>query len=139
MRSALPYAEKIAFTTSGSEATFYALRMCRAFTGRDKILNRWCLPRQSRLRRELRIEIDRQLSCRARRYRRVPSVLPPTVLVAPYNDLTAVQRIVEEHRHDLAAIIVEPVQRVVPPLPDFSRVCGKSPTSLMSLSFSMRW
>ena len=35
---AIPCAEKIAFTSTGSEATFYAMRIARAFTGRSKIL-----------------------------------------------------------------------------------------------------
>ena len=39
----------------------------------------------------------------------MPEVLQPTVLVAPYNDLTAVERIVAEHKDDLAAVIVEGV------------------------------
>ena len=121
MRSALPYAEKIAFTTSGSEATFYALRMCRAFTGRDKILK---FDGAYHGNHDYSVVSFASKSIANYPVGRadtggVPSVLPPTVLVAPYNDLTAVQRIVEEHRHDLAAIIVEPVQRVVPPLPDF--------------------
>ena len=35
---AIPCAERLIFTTTGSEATFYAMRMARAFTGRNKIL-----------------------------------------------------------------------------------------------------
>ena len=34
----IPCAEKIAYATTGSEATAYAMRLARAFTGRDKIL-----------------------------------------------------------------------------------------------------
>ena len=34
----IPCAEKVVFTTTGSEATFYAMRMARAFTSRNKIL-----------------------------------------------------------------------------------------------------
>src|SRR5215468_3415663 len=36
--SAVPCGEAIRFQTTGSEATFAALRLARAFTGRDKIL-----------------------------------------------------------------------------------------------------
>ena len=35
---AIPCADKIAYTTTGSEATFYAMRIARAYTGRSKIL-----------------------------------------------------------------------------------------------------
>ena len=36
--TAVPCAEMVKFTASGSEATFYAMRLARAFTGRDGIL-----------------------------------------------------------------------------------------------------
>jgi glutamate-1-semialdehyde 2,1-aminomutase len=121
MRVALPHAEKIAFTTSGSESTFYALRMCRAFTGRDKILkfdgayhgNHDYSVVSFASRSIANYPVGRADTGG------LPSVLPPTVLVAPYNDLIAARKIVEQHRHELAAMIVEPIQRVVPPLPDF--------------------
>lgn len=38
IRKAVPCAERVRFTGSGSEATFFALRLARAFTGRDKVL-----------------------------------------------------------------------------------------------------
>ncbi len=34
----IPCAEKIAYATTGSEATAYAMRLARAFTGRDKVM-----------------------------------------------------------------------------------------------------
>ncbi|MBI2299448.1 MAG: aminotransferase class III-fold pyridoxal phosphate-dependent enzyme, partial [Armatimonadetes bacterium] len=34
----LPCADRVRFTNSGSEATLHAIRACRGFTGRDKIL-----------------------------------------------------------------------------------------------------
>ena len=37
----IPCAEKIAYATTGSEATGYAMRLARAFTGRSKILKFW--------------------------------------------------------------------------------------------------
>ena len=49
----------------------------------------------------------------------VPSPLLPTVLVSPYNDLEMARRIALENRRDLAAIVVEPYQRIVAPQPGF--------------------
>ena len=49
----------------------------------------------------------------------MPDVLPQTVLVAPFNDLAAVEAIVKEHKDDLAAIITEPAQRIIFPAPGF--------------------
>jgi glutamate-1-semialdehyde 2,1-aminomutase len=39
--------------------------------------------------------------------------------VAPYNDLAAVERIFRERREELAAVIVEPVQRIIAAEPEF--------------------
>jgi glutamate-1-semialdehyde 2,1-aminomutase len=41
------------------------------------------------------------------------------VLVAPFNDLEAVADLVREHKDELAGIIVEPFQRLIPPRPGF--------------------
>lgn len=114
---AIPCAEKIAYCTTGSEATFYAMRIARAFTGRNKILK--C---------EGGYHGNHDYSSFSVVPRAVsnypagqpdtagmPASLSESVLISPYNDLEAVRRIVEENRDDLAAIIVEPVQRVIFP------------------------
>lgn len=114
---AIPCAEKIAYTTTGSEATFYAMRIARAFKGRSKILK--C---------EGGYHGNHDYSNFSVSPRAVsnypagqpdtagmPVTLAESVLVAPYNDLEGAQKIVEEHREDLAAIIVEPVQRIIFP------------------------
>ena len=60
----------------------------------------------------------------------VPDVLQSMVLVAPFNDLEAVERIVEEHADDLAAIIVEGCQRIIMADPEFLKglraLCDRS-------------
>ena len=56
--------------------------------------------------------------------------MQPTVLVEPYNDPTAVERLVQEHKDDLAAIIVEGVQRIIFAKPEFlaglRRLCDEA-------------
>jgi glutamate-1-semialdehyde 2,1-aminomutase len=49
----------------------------------------------------------------------LPANMVDNILVSPYNDLDTARRIVEQNCDDLAAIIVEPVQRVVFPKDDF--------------------
>ena len=114
---AIPCAEKIAYCTTGSEATFYAMRIARAFTGRNKILK--CeggyhgnhdYSNFSVVPRAVSNYPAGQPDTAG-----MPASLSESVLVGPYNDLEAVRRIVEENRDDLAAIIVEPVQRVIFP------------------------
>jgi len=42
-----------------------------------------------------------------------------TVLIAPFNDIETTSQIIEEHRNELAAVILEPLQRAIKPLPGF--------------------
>src|SRR2546428_544943 len=52
----------------------------------------------------------------------VPADLARHTFTAPYNDITAVERLLEAHRGNFACVIVEPVagnMGVVPPHPDF--------------------
>ena len=39
--------------------------------------------------------------------------------MAPFNDLDSVESLVREHRDELAGVIVEPLQRIIPPQPGF--------------------
>ncbi len=118
---AIPCAGKICFTTTGSEATAYALRMARAFTGRDKVLKF-----EGAYHGNHDYAAFSQFPAAAANYPLatadsggVPRALQDTMLVAPYNDLEAVERIVAAAAKDLAAIIVEPVQRVIFPVEGF--------------------
>ena len=49
----------------------------------------------------------------------IPRSVQEDVLVAPFNDLDAVARLVDEYRDELAGVIVEPFQRIIPPAPGF--------------------
>jgi glutamate-1-semialdehyde 2,1-aminomutase len=41
------------------------------------------------------------------------------VLVAPYNDLATTEALIDTHHDELAAVIIEPYQRTIPPAPGF--------------------
>ena len=118
---AAPCAEKVKFTSTGSEATFLAMRLARAYTGRDKIL---------KFEGGYHGHSDYAVVAYAPRGGVVYPVAPPdsagvpygaagAVLVAPYNDAELAAELIEQHREDLAAVIVEPYQRVIPPRPGF--------------------
>ena len=118
---AIPCADKVIFATTGSEATFYAMRIARAATGRNKILKFEGAYHGNHDYASISL-MPTQLA----NYpyappdtAGVPSVVPETVLVAPYNDLDVVEAVVREHKDDLAAIIVEPIQRIISPQPGF--------------------
>ncbi len=118
---ATPSAEKVRFTSSGTEATLYALRVARAATGREKIL---------KFEGGYHGMHDYSLmSLRPSRTSDYPKPIPDSrgiphgvensVLVAPFNDLDFATSMIEDHRADLAAVIVEPLQRILPPAPGF--------------------
>src|SRR5207249_3772577 len=49
----------------------------------------------------------------------IPPAIDGEVLVAPYNDLATTEALIDAHHDELAAVIVEPYQRTIPPAPGF--------------------
>jgi glutamate-1-semialdehyde 2,1-aminomutase len=117
----IPCAERLAFTTTGSEATFYAMRIARAFTGRQKVLKFEGAYHGNHDYSSFSLFPTKPANYPVAPADSggVPEVLQPLVLVAPYNDLAAVRQIAEEHKDDLAAIIVEGCQRIIFAKPEF--------------------
>ena len=118
---ALPCAEKVRFVSTGSEADLYAMRVARAWRKRDKIL---------KFEGGYHGMSDYALmSLAPKRQGNFPEPIPDSagiprslrdeMLVAPYNDLEAVKSLVAQHKDELAGIIVEPFQRLLPPKPGF--------------------
>ncbi len=121
VREMIPSAEMVRFHSSGTEATMMAIRMCRAFTGRDKILKFEGAYHGSHDYSLVSFAPRRSSNYPAGQLDTggVPTGLDDSVLIAPYNDLDAVARIVAENADDLAAVIVEPIQRILSPDADF--------------------
>ena len=121
IREALPSMEKMRLVSSGTEAVMSAIRVARAFTKRDAILkfegcyhghSDYLLAKAGSGLATLGIPDSPG----------VPADFAKHTLTAPYNDLQAVRRIINEHRDKLACIILEPIagnMGVVPPAPDF--------------------
>ena len=118
---AAPCGEAVRFTSSGSEATFYALRLARAFTGREMVLKfegGWHggsdYGQQSATPSEPGGYPTPQPDSAG-----IPETVSDQVLVAPFNDAETACSLVEAHGEELAAVIVEPLQRAIPPKPGF--------------------
>jgi glutamate-1-semialdehyde 2,1-aminomutase len=114
---AVPCAEKIRFCSTGSEATFFALRAARSFTKKDKILkfeggyhgsHDYALMSSSP---SIPKDFPRALPDSAG----IPRVLEDQVLIAPFNDLDTTRIIIERYHHELGGVIVEPFQRIIAP------------------------
>ena len=112
--------EQVRFVASGGEADMYALRLARAYTGKSKIL---------------KFEggyhgmsAEAQMSLAPVALKNFPEPVPDSagipkgvaeeMIIAPYNDLAAAASLMAEH-DDIAAIIVEPLQRIIPPVAGF--------------------
>jgi glutamate-1-semialdehyde 2,1-aminomutase len=117
----VPCAERVRFAGDGSEAVFYAMRIARAATGRRLVI---------KFEGGFHGHTDYALqSFHPVDFARYPKAvcdsagIPPsvadTVLVAPFNNLMAFEAIVDEYADDIAAVVVEPVQRAIEPLPGF--------------------
>ena len=118
----IPCAEMVSFHSSGSEATFFAMRLARVYRKRDKILkfegayhgmNDYAM-------------MSNQWTMGSPAYPQavpnthgIPRALHDQVLIAPFNDLETAASIISKHRDELAGVIIEPIQRTFEPKPGF--------------------
>ncbi|HEY7141344.1 MAG TPA: aspartate aminotransferase family protein [Methylomirabilota bacterium] len=119
---AVPCADQVRFVSTGTEATMFASRMARAFTRREKILKfegGWHGLHDYAMVGNWRVPSEAPYPYPGPDVGGVPRGALESVLVAPFNDLATTERIATERGADLAAIIVEPLQRSVRPLPGF--------------------
>jgi len=114
---AMPHIERLRFVSSGTEAAMSAIRLARAATRRDKII---------KMAGGYHGHADALLVQPGSGAIGMPASAGVTesaardTLTAPYNDLDAVEALLEEH--DVSAVIVEPVAAnmgVVPPAPGY--------------------
>ncbi len=119
--NAMACAEQVRFVSTGGEADMYAMRLARAFTGRDKIVkfeggyHGMSAEAQMSLAPEKLVNFPVAVPDSAG----IPDAVRDEMLIAPYNNLEFVSSLLNEHATDIAAIIVEPLQRVIPPAPGF--------------------
>jgi glutamate-1-semialdehyde 2,1-aminomutase len=121
VRERMPSMQIMRFTSSGTEAAMSALRLARAFTGRDKVIKfSGCYHGHAD---GFLVEAGSgAATLGVPTSPGVPAAIASLTLTAEYNDLVSVARLVEAHRGEVAAILVEPVagnMGVVPPLPGF--------------------
>ena len=118
---AVACADQLRYVSTGGEADMYAMRLARAHTGRDKIV---------------KFEggyhgmsAESLMSLAPKRLQNFPLAVPDSagipesvrdqMLIAPFNDSDLLRGLLDEHAGEVAAVIVEPLQRLVPPAPGF--------------------
>ncbi|MHB8086531.1 MAG: glutamate-1-semialdehyde 2,1-aminomutase [Dehalococcoidia bacterium] len=119
--AAMPSMEMLRFVNSGTEATMTALRLARAFTGRDKIV-KFAGGYHGHADGLLTTAGSGLATLDLPDSPGVPASHAQNTLTARYNDLASVQQIFNRYPREIAGVIIEPVAAnmgVVPPLPDF--------------------
>ena len=117
----MPCGEVVHYTGSGTEATFYALRIARAWTTRNKVLKfegAWHGMHDYNLWGTVPSTPSDYPHAKPDSVG-VPKETGETVLVTPFNETERAVATIEKHAKDLAAVIVEPLQRVLLPQPGF--------------------
>ena len=118
---AVPCAEQLRYVSSGGEADMYAMRLARAFRGCDKIVkfeggyHGMSAEAQMSLAPSKRVNFPQAVPDSAG----IPSAVAQDMLIAPFNDFEYITSLLAEYHDEIAALIVEPLQRIIPPLPGF--------------------
>ena len=126
--AAVPSIDSVKFVVSGTEATLHAIRMARAYTGRDLIvrfegayhghLDMVSLSNKlgglTAADRDKRPALYPIPDCDG-----IPKAIQELCLVASYNDVAGLEAIFAEYGERIACIIMEPLQRFIEPEPGF--------------------
>lgn len=115
MTECVPSLEKVRLNNSGTEAVTYALRLARAFTGRNKIIRfegmyhgfsdgiYWS-------KHPSKEAIDQWGHCRPEpQGPGLPHGLEDSLLICQWNDLETLTEVIEKNHEDIAAVITEPI------------------------------
>ncbi|MEO8192282.1 MAG: glutamate-1-semialdehyde 2,1-aminomutase [Gemmatimonadales bacterium] len=121
IRERMPHVEMLRFVSSGTEATMSAIRLARAFTGRDAILKfEGCYHGHAD---SFLVKAGSGVATLGLPDSPgVPATLAALTLTVPFNDLDATRSMARMAKGGLAAIIVEPVvgnAGLIPPVPGF--------------------
>ncbi len=133
----VPGLEMVRFVNSGTEAVMSALRLARAATGRDKIIKfEGCY--HGHVDSMLVKAGSGAMTGGVPNSPGVPAAVTADTLLATYNDLASVERLLAENPGEVACVIVEPVAAnmgVVPPeagfLAGLRKLCDASGSLLI--------
>jgi glutamate-1-semialdehyde 2,1-aminomutase len=120
--------EMVIFGSSGTDATSNAIRIARAATGKDMVLKFEGHYHGQHDYAMISVEAPPSVAG-LEEYPRplpysagIPALVLDTVIVSPWNNLRAFERIMKRHRNEIAAIIMEPIMAnsgVILPNPEY--------------------
>ena len=136
---AVPGIDQVRFANSGSEATQAAIRLARAYTGKDKIL-KWEGSYNGFLDCHAFSHVPALEAAGTERFPRtlpslagIPKTFEDMVIVGCFNDLDSAEQLIRRNADHLAAVLSEPILAdagIIPPDPGFlqglRRICDEN-------------
>ncbi len=123
-----PSVDKIRIMNSGTEATMNAIRLARAYTGKDKILKAEGGYHGTHNNAQISIHPHLEDSNPLNHPKSIPESkgIPKStlkdVVIFPFNHQQITENLIKEHKKELAAVIIEPVMGaagIIPPKDDY--------------------
>ena len=114
----VPGAEMVRFANSGSEATMHALRIARAYTGREVVLKfegqyhgmyDYVLFSTASSTTQVSSMGNRRSPIPVKSSSGIPNAISNLIITLPFNDKEVLSHTLKQRWHEIAAIIVEPM------------------------------
>ena len=108
----VPYADQVRFGMTGTESTMHAIRIARAFTGKNKFIK--FEGHYHGTHDYVSVAVGSTAGSEIAPYKvpntpGVPEETLKTVVVLPWNNLEVLEKTVKRQRQDMAAILMEPI------------------------------
>ena len=118
---AVECAEQLRYLSTGGEADMYAMRLARAHTGRDRVMK--FEGGYHGMAGEALMSLSptnlRDFPAAVPDSAGIPESVRASMVIAPFNDSERARDYINKYAGELACVIVEPLQRIVPPEPGF--------------------
>ena len=118
---AVPCADQVRFVSTGTEADAYAIRLARAYRKRNKILkfegayHGMSDPALTNPAAGQASNVPQAVPGSAG----IPRTISADILITPFNDIDTAAHLIGEYADELAGVILEPLQRIIPAQPGF--------------------